>query len=214
MKRPIITICALALIVGAAYATVPEPSNCACQLDGTGRLLLIPGGPTPQPGDPWGSNVNATFWVNVRNAANAPINNAVVEVLVGGLIDGYTGLCDYQDPGLVRYTDVSGNVTFNVQGGGCFKGQPDACVIRANGVTIREYQNVMSPDYLANDNAGQPYLWSLTVSPLDLSAFVTAYQGGTGPASCHDYDNDGTTSPIDLSVFVSSYYGGTGTCGP
>jgi hypothetical protein len=166
------------------------------------------------PPGPWQNNDNANFSVNVRNAANAPINNAVVEVLVGGQADNYTGLCAYQDDGLVKNTNVSGDVTFNVQGGGCFKGQPDAAQIRANGVIIRTYTNVMSPDYAGSDNHGVPGLYSLSVNPQDLAAFVAAYQGGTGPASCHDYDNDGTTNPTDLAVFTSSYYGGTGVCGP
>jgi hypothetical protein len=172
--------------------------------------LLIPGGPAGN----WSSNANADFCVNVRNAANAAINNAVVEAIVGGLDDGYTGLCAYQDPGLVQNTDVAGNVCFNIQGGGCWKSQSDALVIRANGVVIRSYNNVMSPDYGGNDNQGQVYLWSLTVDPSDLAAFVSAYRGGTGPASCHDYDMNGTTGPTDLAVFTSSYYGGVGVCGP
>jgi hypothetical protein len=214
MKRLLISVCALALIAGAAFATVPEPSNCSCTLDGVGRMLLIPGGPTPPPSGPWSNNGNATFSVNVRNAANAPINNAVVEVLVGGLADGYTGLCAYQDDGLVKNTNVSGDVTFNVQGGGCFKYQSDAAQIRANGVIIRTYNHVMSPDYTGSTDVPATYLWSLTVNPQDLAAFVAAYQGGTGPASCHDYGNDGTTDPTDLAVFSSSYYGGVGACGP
>jgi hypothetical protein len=213
MKRLLISVCALALIAGAAYADVPDPSNCSCDLDQTDRLLMIPGGPVPPPAGPWARNSNAGFSVNVRNAANAPINNAVVEVIPGGL-DVYTGLCDYQDDGLVKNTSVSGDVSFNVQGGGCYKGQPDACVIRANGVIIRTYTNVMSPDYLGYDNVGVAGLYSLTVDPSDLASFIAAYQGGTGPASCHDYGNDGETDPTDLAVFVSSYYGGVGRCGP
>jgi hypothetical protein len=205
MKRLLISVCALALIAGAAFADVPDPSNCTCGLDQVGRLLIIPGG-----GTPWAPNSNATFSVNVRNAANAPINNAVVEVLIGGQGTGEIGICDNQQ--LTKNTDVAGNVTFNVAGGGCYKNMPDACVIRGNGVIIRTYVDVMSPDYTSNDNVGIPYRWSLTVAPTDLASFVSAYAGGTGPASCHDYDNGGTTGPTDLAVFVASYYGGTGYC--
>lgn len=207
MKRLLISVCALALIAGAAYADVPDPSNCTCTLDdvGTGRLLMIPGGDTP-----WAPNPAANFSLNIRNTADAPIDNAVVEILVGGQVDGYTGICNYQQ--LVKNTNASGDVDFNVAGGGCYKGQPDACVIRANGVVVRTYTTVMSPDYLNYDNAGTPDRWSLTVAPTDLSSFISAYSGGVGPASCHDYDMTGTTGPTDLSVFVASYYGGTGYC--
>ena len=46
------------------------------------------------------------------------------------------------------------------------------------------------------------------MTPVDLAAFATAYQGGQGPVSCHDYDNSGTTDPGDLAVFVSAFGGG------
>jgi hypothetical protein len=85
-------------------------------------------------------------------------------------------------------------------------------VIRANGVTIREYDAVMSPDYAGWDNVGLPDRSDLAMTPVDLAAFATAYQGGQGPASCHDYDNNGTTGPADLSVFVSAFGGGSTAC--
>jgi hypothetical protein len=209
MKQLLISVCALVLIAGAAYADVPDPTNCTCDLDdvGTGRLLIIPGG-----GNPWAPNGAATFNVNVRNAADAPINNAVVEILVGGQAGNYVGICANQQ--LVKNTNVSGDVQFNIAGGGCYKGFPDACVIRANGVIIRTYTTVESPDYTNFDNVGVPGRWSLTVDPTDLASFITAYAGGTGPASCHDYDMNATTGPTDLAVFVASYYGGTGFCPP
>jgi hypothetical protein len=205
----LISVCALALIAGVAYADVPDPTNCTCDLDDVDRLLIIPGGDVDG-ARVWAPNAAANFCVNVRNAANGPINNAVVEILVGGQAGNYVGICDFQE--LVKNTDISGNVCFNVAGGGCYKGFPDACVIRANGVTIRTYTNVMSPDYTNFDNVGVPGRWSLTVDPTDLASFITAYAGGTGPASCHDYDNNATTGPTDLAVFVASYYGGTGYC--
>ena len=214
MKRFLFSVCALALISGAAFADVPDPSNCTCTLDATGRLLMIPGGPVPPPSGAWTKNANADFSLNIRNAANVAINNCVVEVLVGGQAGLFTGLCSYQSMGLIRNTDAGGNVSFNVQGGGCYKHQPDACTIRGNGVIIRTYDMVMSPDYTGTDDNGLASRWSLTVTPSDLASFVVAYQGGIGPASCHDYNNNGTTNPPDLAVFGNSYYGGVGRCGP
>jgi hypothetical protein len=206
MKHFLFSVCALALIAGSAYADVPDPSNCSCSLDGPERMLMIPGG-----GSPWAPNGNGNFTINVRNAANAPINNAVVEILVARQPE-YDKTCYDGAPWTVSNTDAAGNVTMNVPGGGCTKNYIDAVVIRANGVDIREYEHVMSPDYAATDNDGISGRWDHLVNPVDLASFVGAYKGGTGPASCHDYDNDGTTNPTDLAVFVSAYYGGTGFC--
>jgi hypothetical protein len=90
--------------------------------------------------------------------------------------------------------------------------EANAGVIRANGVDIRNWMAVMSPDYVGNDNAGVPNNSDLLVNPQDLGAFVGRYQGGIGPASCHDYNNSGTTGPEDLSTFTQSYKGGTNRC--
>ena len=209
MKRFLFSVCALALISGAAFADVPDPSNCTCTLDATGRLLMIPGGPVASV---WQKNTNADFSLIVRNAANAPINNCVVEVLVGGQAGLFTGLCSYQSMGLIRNTDAGGNVSFNVQGGGCYKHQPDACTIRGNGVIIRTYDMVMSPDYTGTDDNGLASRWSLTVTPSDLASFVVAYQGGIGPASCHDYDGNNAMNAGDFSIFGAVWDSGLRNC--
>ena len=209
MRILVIAAFAFALATPAAAANIPDPSNCTCTLDHVGRLLLVPGG-----GDPWEANAAATFCVNVRNAANVPVNNALVEILVGGQAGNYTGIASYGGPWTLGNSDASGTVCFNIPGGGCYKHQPEACVIRANGVTIRQYTAVMSPDYTGTDDYGVPGRWDCRVTPEDLAAFIMGYYGGTGPARCQDYDNDGTTGPTDLSVFVSAYYGGTGHCPP
>ena len=146
----------------------------------------------------------------MRNAANQPINNAVVEILIGGLADGYVGICP--DQTLVANTNADGEVCFNIAGGGCYKHHPDAVVIRANGIPIREYAHVMSSDYAGWDDDGIPGRWDHQVNPQDLAAFAAAYQGGNGPRSCHDYDNSLVTDPADLAVFVEAYKGGQNRC--
>ena len=105
-----------------------------------------------------------------------------------------------------------GTVCFNIAGGGCYKQVPYAVVIRANGVTIREFPAVMSSDYAGWDDEGIPNRWDHQVNPVDFAAFIAAYQGGIGPRSCHDYDNNGVTDPPDLAVFVEAYKGGTNRC--
>ncbi len=187
-----------------AAADLPDPC-CSTSIDGTGRLLLIPDedGTDPHPA--------ASFWVIVRNGDCIPIQNAVVEVLIGGQADGKVRLCG--SAVTVGTTDADGYVEFNIPGGGCYKGEA-AGIIRANGVTIRHFYAVVSPDYAGSDNEGIAGYWSLSINPSDLAGFVLAYQGGVGPTSCHDYSNDGTVGPGDLATFVSAWSGGTRSCTP
>lgn len=197
----------LLLVVSAevAVAETPPIPCVECSLDSTERLLLIPDndGADPHPA--------ASFTVTVKNFDCVPIPNAIVEVLIGGLQDGRTRLCgDAQTTGV---TDANGFVRLNIAGGGCYRGM-NAVVIRANGVVIRIYSAVMSPDYAGWDFNGTPGRSSLTITPVDLAAFVMAYRGGVGAPSCHNYNNDGVTDPTDLAVFASAYSGGTRFCTP
>ena len=202
MKRLLIVVLMLGLAVSIAKADIPDPSNCTCDLDVTGRCYMCPDGIVDHPG--------ASFCVNVRNAAGNPIPNIPVTINIGGQGTGQTYICPGQT--LTVMTEASGTACFNLGGSGCYKHQPDACVIVANNVTIREYPHVMSSDYADWDDNGVPGRWDRLVNPVDLAAFVTAYQGGVGPASCHDYDNDGTTGPTDLAIFIVAYMGGANWC--
>ncbi len=191
MKRLIFALFALAVVASAAFADVPDASKCVSTLDATNRLLIVPNTPTPYPG--------ATFTLTIRNASNNPINNATVEILVGGLADSKTKLCGSLTV-VTGTTNASGIVVFNIGGGGCYKGA-NACVIRANGTEIRNYSATVSPDYSGFDNAGIPGRWSLGVGLTDFSSFSTAYNATV--TSCHDYDNNGNTGLSDFSVFGS-----------
>lgn len=148
--------------------------------------------------------------MTVRNANNDPVPDVLVEIIIDGLPTGRVGLCSNQD--LDKYTDHDGVACFNIAGGGCYKHEPDAVVIRANGVWIRDFDAVMSSDYEGRGDHGEAGKWDLQVNPGDLAAFVFAYQGGNGPASCHDYNNNGSTDPPDLAVFVEAYKGGANFC--
>lgn len=170
-------------------------------LDGVGRLYLCPDG--------LGDCPAADFCVTVRNALNNPINNAVVEIMIGGQPDRVS-ICPGQTT--VANTNEDGEVCFNIAGGGCYKHETDALIIRANGMDIREFTAVMSSDYEGRGDHGEAGMWNLRVNPPDLASFVFAYQGGTGPASCHDYDNNGYTGPPDLAIFVQAYKGGINFC--
>jgi hypothetical protein len=201
MKRFFIACCVLALAAFAAHADVPDPSKCVTTLDSVQRVYMCPDG--------LGDCPAASFTVTIRNASNVGIANAVTEVLIGGQGTNHTRICPNQV--LTTNTNASGVATFNIGGGGCLKAAA-AAVIRSNGVEIRSFDAVMGSDYAASDNAGIPGRSDLLVSPVDLSSFVAAYQGGVGPASCHDYSNNGTTGPEDLGVFTAAYKGGTNRC--
>ena len=191
----------LLVLPAAGSADVPDVPCVTTTLDASQRLLMIPDNDGNDP------SVFGTFTVTIKNSACNPINNAVVEVLLGG--GTKTRLC----AGAVttRYTDAAGVATFNIAGGGCFKGV-NAVVIRANGVIVREFRAVMSPDYAAWDNAGIADRWSLSITVVDFAAFATAVHNGG--ASCHDYDNNGTTGAADVSVFGQVWMGGTRRCSP
>lgn len=203
MKRLFLIFGVLALVASAANADVPDASTSTTTLDDTGRLYLCPNGYA-------GPCVQSGFTITVRNAAGNTISNAVVEVLVGCQVDNRVNLCASNV--LTGNTNGVGEISFNIGGGGCCKGESGAAVIRANGVEIRSFENVMSADYSVFDNIGEADKSDLRVNPVDLAAFVNAYQGGVGPASCHDYNNQNGTDPVDLSTFVEAYKGGANFC--
>lgn len=204
MRLCLVFLC-MAVICGTSANAddLPDPSCCIVTLDETERLLLVPD---------WGGNPHSRFSVQAINMYNCetPVVNAVVEVVIYSNVDQRTSICDGY-LGLVGITDDEGWAHFDVPGGGCAKGET-VVVIRINGIDIRQYDAIVSPDYTGWDNIGEPNRWSHTIDPADLAAFVAAYQGGAGPASCHDYDNNGIVDPPDLTVFVSAYKGGSASC--
>jgi hypothetical protein len=189
-------------LVNPATADLPNPC-CITSLDAAQRLLLIPDMDGSDP------SVFGTFTVTVRDDFCIPINNAVVEVRISGESSGKVKQC--AGAVTVKYTDPQGVAVFNIPGGGCIK-QPEAMEIRANGVIIRVFDAVMSPDYAAWDNAGLADKWSLSITAVDFAAFARAL--GAGGSSCHDYDNNGTTGASDLSVFGQVWSGGQRACSP
>jgi len=128
---------------------------------------------------------------------------------IGGISDNKVVLCS----GAIttRTTDATGMVSFNIPGGGCYKGT-GAFTIRANGVAIREYTSVESPDYAQFDNDGIAGRWSKSITAADFSAFGQAWQGGTGPASCHDYDGNNAMNAGDFSIFGAVWDQGLRNC--
>jgi len=203
MKRLIFVLCLLGVAATTAFADVPDPSQCATSLDNMARprLLLVPNLPSVE--------TYGQFTVTVRNAAGNTINNAVVVIEIGGIADNKVVLC--QNTVTTSNTNTVGVATFNVWGGGCYKGT-GAFTIRANGVAIRNFTSVESPDYSAFDNAGIAGRWSRSITAADFSAFGQAWQNGTGPASCHDYDGNNAMNAGDFSIFGGVWDGGVRNC--
>jgi hypothetical protein len=179
-------VCAMA---SSARADLPQ-FCCSTSLDASERLLLIPADGVPM----------GTFTVTVKNDACVPIPNAIVECIILGIADSRVRLCP--SAVLTRTTDANGVAVFNIPGGGCYKGT-NALSIRANGIEIREFRAVVSPDYAEIDNVGQPGKSDLRVGIVDLVAFARAF--ALGASSCHDYDNNGSTGITDFAMFGQVY---------
>ncbi|MEZ4648247.1 MAG: hypothetical protein R3E97_05560 [Candidatus Eisenbacteria bacterium] len=98
---------------------------------------------------------------------------------------------------LTEHADHDGHVSLVLAGGGCISDVSLATVIKANGITIRHYRNVKSPDF---DGSGG----DLKVDIADLVAFSGEFLGTSAPG-CHDYDNSGTTDLGDLIIFAPTF---------
>lgn len=155
--------------------------------------------------EPWDSMLGAfcaptaipgnTVQLVVRNAAGNPVANAHVTVEVGPEID----LCD--DVVLVTTTDSEGTAHFTALGGGCLSNVSLAMIIRVNGVAVRAYSDVKSPNFDGTTS-------NLRVDLGDLVAFADEF-GETASSGCHDYDNNGNTGLADFILFVPAFRTGS-----
>jgi hypothetical protein len=184
MKKVLWALVGVALCGSAALAEVPDPANCTVQpADALNGLVLAPLDPTPLP-----ATVNT---ITVRNSANAPIASANVTVEVSA----NNSLC--ASTVLAGTTNGSGVTVITLGGGGCAHNVTLSGLVKANGVTIRAYENVKSPDY---DGASG----DLQVNLADLVKFSNEFLG-SDPAECHDYDNATGTDLGDLIIFSPAF---------
>lgn len=184
MKKVLFTLLGLALCSSMALAEVPDASKCTVNpADALNGLVLAPNLPAPIP-----ASINL---INVRNSANNPISNASVVITLGAgnVLCGTTVL--------TGTTNASGNVTITLGGGGCEHNTPLSGIVKANGVTIRSYANVKSPDY---DGAAG----NRSVTLADLIKFSNEFLD-VDPNECHDYDNDANTGLGDLIIFSPTF---------
>ena len=166
-----------------ATSDVPDPSHCVVTpADAMNGMVAAPRLPQP---------VQASkLDIAVLNQSDLPMVGASVVVLLGAS----NPLCPTAV--LAGTTDATGHVTITVDAMGCLDTSPLAGMIKANGVTIRAYVNVKSPDFDGASGNGR-------VNLADLLVFAAEFNGG--PAGCHDYNNDNTTNLTDLVIFGQAF---------
>lgn len=182
MRNAVLTVLGLVLCIGVANATVPEADLCSVSPCDTFLGVVL----YPQPN----AGGAAEFTVNARNADNDPIPNAFVELILG--TPGNHMLCS--DAVLTGTTDAAGDVTFAISGGGCTTGA-GALIVKVNGVNIRDYASVKSPDYAPGSNG--------SVELADFIFFGTQFAGSL--PGCADYYNAGTTGLGSFIVFGEAF---------
>jgi hypothetical protein len=182
MGRFILAAIVLSLCVANASATVPDPDECSVSpCDDFIGMILYP--------DPISGGA-AEFVVNVRNDDSDPFPNAYVEIVFG--TPGNHTLCS--DAVLTGNTGPDGSVTFAISGGGCTLGA-DAVRIYANGIVIRIYEAVKSPDYAPGSNGN-----------VELGDFIYfGSQMSAGAVGCADYYNSGETGLGSFIVFGEAW---------
>jgi len=196
MKKMLSALFLLALCSSLAGASVPDPLNCTV---------------TPLLGDPLvpsslvaflapGAVNGTTLTITVRNASNALIPNASVVITFNSEV----GICGVPAAVHTGTTGASGPTlgvcTITLKGGGCQTGVYGACVIRANGIEIKNLQNVRSPDNEGHTTS----VPSGSVNTQDLGAFGDEFKG-VQPVGCHDYDNNAAVNTQDLGYFGDAY---------
>jgi hypothetical protein len=174
--------------VGLAAATltqdrsaVPDSTRCTVQpWDTYGKAFVSPGDQT---------GVDA-LTVIVLDAAGTPIPNAIVEIQLSTC----GNLCvDSPVDGLDGLTNAMGRVVLNPRVGGC---QTCPVLVKANGVTIRTFGQVASPDAwpVANGSVGLS----------DWTSFFSQYVTGI-PTPCTDFNGDGALNTADSLLFVNAW---------
>lgn len=160
---------------------VPDPSKCTvAPADALNGLFVCPVAPVPV-----AASANR---IVVRDNCGDPIASASVTVTLSERNPACNGTV------LSGTTNDAGEVVLNLPASGCSHDVPLSGIIKANGLTIRSYSNVKSPDYDADGRVALP----------DLQQFAREFLGQT-PDRCHDYDNDGQTRLQDLVLFSAAF---------
>ncbi|MCA9727285.1 MAG: hypothetical protein R3E12_03085 [Candidatus Eisenbacteria bacterium] len=184
--------CGLAIAAPASRAELPDVDVTVNPADALEGLVFSPTMPSPAP-----ASVNT---ITIRNASNQPMPGVLVEVVRGGPWNLCSGVT------LMGITDAAGRAVITLGGGGmCLDDVGSASLITANGVTVRRYSNVKSPDF---DGVSG----NLRVDLPDLVQFSSEFLDHQ-PNRCHDYDNNENTGLEDVIIFGSAFTAGA-SCAP
>ncbi len=166
------------LILSVLKAGADQPHIGECVVSPCDDFMGVVIYPQPIPGGA------AEFTVTVQTDEGVPFTAAFVEVWFGQ--PSALQLCD--DAQLTATTNYNGTATFAISGGGCID-EVDAVIIKVNGVELRNYPSIKSPDFAPGGNG--------VVELSDFICFGNAM--ATGAGGCTDYYNEGVTG---LSAFI------------
>lgn len=191
VRNPIPAILlAVAAFAQVGWADTPDPLRVTvlpCYGPNCDAVLVAPGPLT-----------GTTYTITIRNWSNQPIVGAYVIAVFHPAIK----VC--ADQSLSGVTDANGTCLITFKAAGCIPtSTPGACTLVANGIEIRGYTKVRSPDN-ASHHSSVP---SGTVTVADLVFFSEEFKG-TAPAACHDYTNDGAVNVADLATFGDAFLTG------
>lgn len=174
-----------AICTGLAWGDdVPDPSCVSVTpADALNGLVVGPNQPVPL--------AASHLVIEVKNSQCEGMANSHVSVLLSSRNPTCPGSV------LTGVTDDQGRIEFDVAAGGCAHLAQNVGVIKANGVVIRSYINVKSPDWDGAASDG-------SVNLADLLAFARQFNGQEA-AECHDYTNDGVCDLSDLTIFGGAF---------
>jgi hypothetical protein len=178
-------LCAL-LCCCLVFPAVGQPCAATSMVTGTPgpNGIFIAPGPTP----------GTTLTITVRNCDGLPMAGVTASVTFHPAIRVCTNATHY------GVTNTVGVCTIQMRGGGCVMNTPDAGVVWADGVKLRSYPNVKSPDNAAHNSSQS----DLSVLVTDLGYFADEFKA-VAPPGCHDYDNDGDCDVVDLTYFGDAF---------
>jgi hypothetical protein len=170
-------VMAVAMCSTVALANIPSP-----------ELSNVPDAITLSTGAPFVGNPIGSFLVNVQGSLGA-VNGALVEVEISAQADALIAWCQGHTPPLFSgFSNASGNITFNFQGGGCiepnaWQGPPQLGPtfigqVRADGVILDEVY-IVSPDAV-NNNGKLP-----TTAPIGRNCIAGSTQVGLADGVFH-----------------------------
>jgi hypothetical protein len=186
----------LALLGGAAQASVPDPDYCTVTDGATGgpdnmsipRLAGIPSDPI--------FRADGEIVIYAAAYGGTPIADAEVTIVINAACE----MCICDSWVSTAYTDVTGYVTMSLRWGGCCE-MTAAATIYIDGTPIRSYDVINSSDY---NSSGTPTA-DCRVNLEDFGEFAGSYGASGDTAPCSDFTGDGLVNLEDFGFFAGTY---------